>query len=193
LDLSRENRVLFFEPSFSMVRRADEHRKGIATNVFLRSRLEVRNDRLFLFIPPRGLSKWNHPAVDKLNYEWYGRLIGRAMRRLGYRGAIISHYRPAIRHGLGSIPHRHVAFDLVDDVAAYRRERVADNKSPLKVYEYLATGKPVVATEIEALRREPIGRVIEFADGAGDFCRRIESCLEDSSTQDVRVREEAVK
>ena len=172
--------MLFVEPSFSMVRRTDEHRKGIVTNAFLRSRLEVRKDRLFLFKPPRGLPKWNHPAVDKLNYEWYRRLIGRAMRRLRFRDAIISLYRPAFRYGLGSIPHRHVAFDLVVDVAAYRPECVGDNASPLKVYEYLATGKPVVATDIEALRREPIGRLIEFADGGGYFCRRIESCLEDS-------------
>jgi hypothetical protein len=192
-DLSRENRVRIVEPSFSIVRKSDEHRKGIATNAFSGSRLEGRNDLLFLFKPPRGLSKSNHPAVNKLNYEWYGRLIGRAMRRQGSRDVIIWLYRPAFRYGLGSIPHRHVAFDLAGDVAAYRRERVSDNASLLNVYEYVATGKPAVATEIETLRREPIGRVIQFTDGAGDFYRHIESCLEDYSAQDVRVREEVVK
>lgn len=323
---SRANRVLFVEPSYSMARRPRHHQRDVATNRVLRPRLEQRGENLYLLKPPRGLPKWTDPRVEKLTYRWYGRLVGRAAKRLGFRDTILWVYRPSFLHGFGSIPHRHLVFDLVDDLAAYdqgssgaghveaaiddlvrradllvvtastladrygglarrlehipngydsalfspdsagpppetlesvprpilgfigtlfsfldfellehvahvhhdkslvlvgpveesvrdsvtrltrrpnvthvggqpqalipryiatfdvclnpfRPSRVADSVNPLKVYEYLALGKPVVSTPMEGLRREAAGDVVSFAADRNEFCREIERSL----------------
>ena len=332
---SRANRVLFVEPSYSMARRPRQHQRGVATNRVFRPRLEQRSESLHLLKPPRGLPKWTDPRVEKLTYRWYGSIVGEAASRLGFRDAILWVYRPSFLHGLGSIPHRHLVFDLVDDLAAYdevspgaghveaaigdivrradllvvtartladrygslarriehipngynsalfspssvgsppetlesvsrpilgfigtlfsfldfdllehvarvhhdkslvlvgpveesvrdsvarlarlpnvthvsgqpqalipgyiatfdvclnpfRASRVADSVNPLKVYEYLAMGKPVVSTPMEGLQREAAGQVVSFATGREEFCREIDRSL----TRDVQDAEE---
>jgi glycosyltransferase involved in cell wall biosynthesis len=335
---ARENRVLFVEPSFSMVRKPESFLSGIATNRQLRSRLEQRSERMHLLKPPRGLPKWSDPRVERLTYRWYGRVVARAARRLGFRDPILWVYRPAFAHSLHAIPHAQLVFDLVDDLAAYggddnplaahveglvaklvgrsdllvvtaktledrygpqarsvvqvpngfdgdlfapgnvhspppqldgiprpilgfvgtlfpfldfelmeavarahpsmsmvlvgpveasaddavarlaalpnvfhlgrqpqasmsafishfdvclnpfRRSRVADSVNPLKVYEYLAAGKPVVSGPMKALQMEDAGRLVAFADGSAEFNAQIDRCLSDGagSTPDDR-------
>src|SRR4051794_265204 len=116
---ARANRVLFVEPSFSMVRPPEGFLDGIATNRQLRPRLERRDDKLFLLKPPRGLPKWSDPRIERLTYEWYGRVIARAAARLRFHDPILWTYRPAYAHALDAIPHGQLVFDLVDDLAAY--------------------------------------------------------------------------
>jgi glycosyltransferase involved in cell wall biosynthesis len=325
---AKANRVLYVEPSFSMARGPEEHLAEVATNRFFVPQLERREENVHLLKPPRGLPKWSDPRVERLNYRWYGRVVGNAAERLGLRDAILWVYRPAFLAGLDAIPHERLVFDLVDDLAAYgsddgasgghhaerlvtalvqradllvvtaktllerygsqaravaqvangfdgdlfaadrphevpatlaglprpilgfigtlfhfldfelmeevarahrdksivlvgpveanaedavtrlkrlpnvhhlgrqpqstmpayiagfdvclnpfRRSRVADSVNPLKVYEYLAAGKPVVSTAMEALRRENAGRVVAFADGPAEFCEQIDRCL----------------
>ena len=337
----RSNRVLFVEPSFSMARSAEEHLSDVATNRFLVPQVERREDSIYLLKPPRGLPKWGDPRVERLNYRWYGRVVGRAAERLGFRDAILWVYRPAFLSGIDSIPHERLVFDLVDDLAAYggednavadyveglvdglvrradllvvtaktleerygrharaveqvangfdgdlysperaldppaemagvrrpvlgfigtlfnfldfelmeevarthhdksvvlvgpveanaggaverlkaipnvihmgrqpqssmpawvssfdvclnpfKRSRVSDSVNPLKVYEYLAAGKPVVSTPMEALRREDAGRHVAFADGAAEFSREVERCLEPQVQAATAERREA--
>jgi glycosyltransferase involved in cell wall biosynthesis len=336
---ARDNRVLFVEPSYSMARGAEEHLAEVATNRFLLPQVEQRKASLHLLKPPRGLPKWGDPRVERLNYRWYGRVVGRAAERLGFRDSILWVYRPAFFSGIDAIPHSRLVFDLVDDLAAYggddhagaayveglidglvrradllvvtaktleeryggdaravvqvangfdgdlfspdrpvelpaeaagltrpvlgfigtlfnfldfelmeevarthhdktvllvgpveanaesaverlvaipnvvhvgrqpqatmpawvsafdvclnpfKRSRVADSVNPLKVYEYLAAGKPVVSTPMEALRREDAGSMVAFADGASEFSRQIDRCLEpgvQSATEERR-------
>jgi len=116
---AKTNRVLFVEPSFSMVRRPEAHLRQSATNRHLVPRIEQRTDSLYLLKPPRGLPKWTDARVEKLTYRWYGRLVGQAAQRLRFRNPIVWVYRPAFYHGLAAIPRRHLVFDLVDDLAAY--------------------------------------------------------------------------
>jgi glycosyltransferase involved in cell wall biosynthesis len=73
----------------------------------------------------------------------------------------------------------------------FRRSRVADSVNPLKVYEYLALGKPVVSTPMEALRLEDAGRMVAFAEGPGDFARQIEACLREDSPAAADERRQA--
>jgi glycosyltransferase involved in cell wall biosynthesis len=73
------------------------------------------------------------------------------------------------------IPSYIAEFDVC--LNPFRQGRVADSINPLKVYECLAMGKPVVSMPMEALRREPAGRVVLFADDYADFCRQIERSL----------------
>src|SRR3954465_4406620 len=116
---ARANRVLFVEPSFSMARPAEEHLSDVATNRFFRPRLEQRSDTLHLLKPPRGLPRWSDPRVERLTYRWYGRVVAGAARRLAFRDPVLWASRPAFAHALAAIPHRHLVFDLVDDLAAY--------------------------------------------------------------------------
>ncbi|MGH7504541.1 MAG: glycosyltransferase [Longimicrobiales bacterium] len=60
-------------------------------------------------------------------------------------------------------------------VVPYRSTELTESCNPLKVFEYLATGRPVVATPIEGLHwcRDVIG----FADTAETFVQRIEEAL----------------
>lgn len=340
---ARANRILYVEPSFSMARRPEEHLRDVATNRFGRPRLEARSDSLFLLKPPRGFPKWTDPRIAKATYRWYGRIVGRAARRLGFSDTIVWVYRPNYYHALESIPHEQLVFDLVDDLAAYdggdtaysayveecvtglarssdlvvatartlvdryrllakqlehvpngfdatlfsseaavgdrpaplrsiprpilgfigtlfgfidfelleqvakihsdksvvlvgpietsardavrrltslpnifhipgqpqalipsyvasfdvclnpfRRGRVSDSVNPLKVYEYLAMGRPVVSTSMESLRLEEVGELVEFADDAAEFCRAIDHCLGPAARTEERARRERV-
>lgn len=335
---ARTNRVLFVEPSISMARGAEGHLAEIATNRFLVSSVEDRG-QVHLLKPPRGLPKWSNARVEELTYRWFGRVVGRASRRLSFRDPILWLYRPAFLPGLSSVPHAKLVFDLVDDLAAYtddpamqsrverqvtelarrsdllvvtaktllerygplaasavqvpngfdgdlfapgrereplpfleslprpiigfigtlfsfldfelleavaranpdktmvlvgpveenavdaltalirapnvhhlgrqpqstmpgyiaqfdvclnpfRKSRVSDSVNPLKVYEYLAAGKPVVSTPMEALRQEEAGRVVAFADGSEAFSKTISSVLvtDDDSQAEERRR-----
>jgi teichuronic acid biosynthesis glycosyltransferase TuaH len=67
------------------------------------------------------------------------------------------------------------AFDVC--LNPFLRGRVADSVSPLKVYEYLAMGRPVVSTPMKALQMEDVARAVVFADDANEFCEQISRCL----------------
>lgn len=116
---AQANRVLFVEPSFSMARKPEVHLAEVAANRWFLGRLESRDGALKLLKPPRGLPKWSAPSVERLTYRWYGQTIRRAVRRLGMRDPVLWVYRPSYYHSLDAIPHRHLVFDLVDDIAAY--------------------------------------------------------------------------
>jgi glycosyltransferase involved in cell wall biosynthesis len=338
---AESNRVLFVEPSFSMTRRPERHLREVATNHVLLPRLESRSESLHLLKPPRALPKWTDPRMERLTYAWHGRVVGRAVRRLGFRDPVLWIYRPGYWRSIGSIPHRHLVFDLVDDLSAYgggddpnveagvgelvrrsdmlvvtattlaerygqharrvehiangfdaeryaperaggppppqldgiprpilgfigtlfpfldfelledvarrhpdksvvlvgpveaestaaverlarlpnvhhlgpqpqaavpafvahfdvclnvfRRSRVSDSVNPLKVYEYLAAGRPVVSSPMEALRREDAGRLITFADGADEFSAAIDRCLAGDGPEAVAARRVGVE
>jgi glycosyltransferase involved in cell wall biosynthesis len=337
---AKANRILYVEPSFSMVRRSQVHLREVGTNRYLLSRQESRDGDIHLLKPPRGLPKWTNPFIERLNYRWYGRIVGRAARRLGFRDAIAWVYQPAYYHALEAIPHRWLVFDLVDDLSAYggghwghpeheirklveeshllvataktlldrygssatptvqvsngfdaelfspervgaqapsslsgiprpilgfigtlfsfldfdlleqvarahhdkslvlvgpveasvkqavarlrklpnvvhieeqpqskipayvgafdvclnpfRRGQLADSVNPLKVYEYLAMGRPVISTPMQALEMEDIARTIVFADSPTEFCERIDSCLDGEIQEAVQLRRDAV-
>jgi len=116
---ARSNRVLYVEPSFSMVRRPEPHLRELASNRFMLSRVESRNGGVSLLKPPRGLPKWTNPWIERLTYQWYGRSIARAAGRRGFRDAVLWIYEPSYVYSLDVIPHRHLVFDLVDDLSAY--------------------------------------------------------------------------
>jgi glycosyltransferase involved in cell wall biosynthesis len=337
---ARENRVMFVEPSISMVRGSQVHLQEFATNRYLLSRLEVREEHLHLLKPPRALPKWTDPRVERLNYRWFGTVVERAAKRLGFRDPVLWTYRPSYYHALKAISHRRLVFDLVNNLSAYGgghwehveyqiqklvetsdllvvtaktllerygssakrivqvsngfdaglfspervgtnvppaldgiprpmlgfigtlfsfldfelleqvarvhhdkslvlvgpveasvkqavarlrelpnvvhiggqpqaeipayvgafdvclnpflRGRVADSVSPLKVYEYLAMGRPVVSTPMKALQMEDVARAVVFADDANEFCERISRCLDEETQSVTQARREAV-
>jgi glycosyltransferase involved in cell wall biosynthesis len=57
----------------------------------------------------------------------------------------------------------------------FKRNDVSYHADPIKAYEYLAAGLPVVASEMPALRR--LGHVVRLADSAEAFLVHIEAAL----------------
>lgn len=339
---ARCNRVLYVEPSFSLVRRPAHHRRSVAVNRLVGSRLRRADGGVYVLTPPRGLPKWTNPRIEQLSYRRQARLVARAASHLGFRDTVLWLYNPSYAVALDVVPYRHLVFDLVDDLAAYqgadRRRRdvvdrqvahlversdllivtantllerygsrareviqipngyddtlfspsrtaavptslrdisrpilgfvgtiftlldfplmecvalhhsdkslvllgpieasavpfltrlcslpnvfhlppvpqaeisayvgsfdvclnpfaqgsLADSVSPLKVYEYLAMGRPVVSSPMASLASEPAGSVVEFGSGARDFCAKITHCLDHvSSTATARRRDVA--
>src|SRR5215211_4006026 len=92
---STANRVLFVEPSFSMVRAPEAHLQEVATNRHLAPRLELRAPNVWTLKPPRALPAWSRPPIETLTYMWYGRIIQRAINRLRFDDVILWLYRPS--------------------------------------------------------------------------------------------------
>lgn len=60
--------------------------------------------------------------------------------------------------------------------------------NPLKLYEYLAEGKPIVSTAIPAVH--DYGEVVRIARDAGDFCAQVSHALAEKDTTIVCRRQE---
>lgn len=83
-------------------------------------------------------------------------------------------------HALGPKPYEKIpeyvrGFDVC--VIPFRRNRVTEGSLPLKTFEYLAAGKPVVSRPLAALTAEPLEDVIYYAEDAAGFVAAIERSL----------------
>ena len=87
------------------------------------------------------------------------------------------------------IPRYVAAFDVCLNV--FRDARVTDSINPLKVYEYLAMGRPVVSTPMRSLRMESAGATIAFAADPAEFCAAISRCLTPAVQADAPARRAA--
>jgi glycosyltransferase involved in cell wall biosynthesis len=72
-----------------------------------------------------------------------------------------------------SLPEVLAAIDVA--LIPFKRERVTHHADPIKAYEYLAAGVPVVATDMPALRR--LAHVMRLADSTASFEREIAAAL----------------
>lgn len=75
-------------------------------------------------------------------------------------------------------------------IIPYRRSRLTESIFPMKVYEYLAAGLPVIATGVPAVA-EVDG--VELVEGAEDMLAAIERALGDDSPELRRERSEAAR
>ncbi len=82
-------------------------------------------------------------------------------------------------HFIGRVPYDYLPSYMAGIdvfINPYRRDDIAESCSPLKVFEYLAAGKPVVSVPMpEVLRFAPFVRLAENSD---QFVARIEELLE---------------
>ena len=72
----------------------------------------------------------------------------------------------------------------------YRRSRLTESIFPMKVYEYLAAGLPVVATGVPALANH---EGVTLVDGVDDTVAAIERAVRADSVQRRRARSQAVR
>jgi glycosyltransferase involved in cell wall biosynthesis len=88
------------------------------------------------------------------------------------------------------VPAYIAAFDVC--LNAFKTGRAADSISPLKVFEYLAMGLPVVSTRMRALEMEPAATAVSFADDAESFAAAIDACLTEAARSRSGERRVAV-
>jgi glycosyltransferase involved in cell wall biosynthesis len=86
-----------------------------------------------------------------------------------------------------SLPNWAKAFDVA--IIPYRLTRQVVNSAPLKLREYLATGKPVVAVPAPEIER--FAGLVRIARGPGEFIREIEDALVNDTVEDRTRRIEA--
>ncbi len=83
-----------------------------------------------------------------------------------------------------SLPEFARAFDVC--IMPYRRDRFAWNANPLKLREYLATGKPVVSVRMPEV--ESLGAFVEIADTPQEFLQASERALAGESDARLQAR-----
>lgn len=96
-------------------------------------------------------------------------------------------------HFVGAQPYAELpnwakAFDVA--IIPYRLNRQVANANPLKLREYLATGKPVVSVRNAEI--EKFAHCVRIADDADSFLREVEAALVDNSTEACAARRAAV-
>jgi glycosyltransferase involved in cell wall biosynthesis len=92
-------------------------------------------------------------------------------------------------HLLGYRPYEQLpaylrGFDVA--VIPYRHTEITEAANPLKLLEYLASGVPVVSTDLPSVR--PFADCIHTADGADSVERAIEVALEDRTPERIEHR-----
>ncbi len=88
-----------------------------------------------------------------------------------------------------SLPGWAKAFDVA--IIPYRMNQQVRNSNPLKLREYLATGKPVVSVPTPEVER--FGTLLHVAEGRESFLEGIEAALEDDTTEQSAKRIDAVR
>jgi glycosyltransferase involved in cell wall biosynthesis len=88
-----------------------------------------------------------------------------------------------------SLPRWAKAFDVA--IVPYRRDRFVLNSNPLKIREYLASGKPVVSVRAPEIER--FGDLVFLADSKEDFLHKIEQALEGETAEIRQTRMERVR
>ena len=115
-------------------------------------------------------------ALADARPAWRFALAGRV--KAGYDASLLAD-RPNV-HLLGYVPYDDLpgvvrGFDAC--LAPYARSPLTDSCNPLKVFEYLATGKPTVATPVEGLRA--CRGAAALAEGPGEWLAAIDAALAD--------------
>lgn len=123
-------------------------------------------------------------ALARGHPEWSIVLIG-PRRHADTRS--LERFRNA--HVLGERPYHLLprylhAFDVC--LVPFKRNPVTEGTNPVKVYEYLAAGKPVVGTRLAEL--ESFLPHIRLAEGADEFGREIAQVLEGESGEQQEAR-----
>jgi glycosyltransferase involved in cell wall biosynthesis len=81
------------------------------------------------------------------------------------------------RKEIDQVPRYVQAFDV--SLIPYQVDERAHNSSPLKLYDYMAAGKPIVSTNFAAANR--FRDVVRIADTLEEFSRHIEDSLAEDS------------
>jgi glycosyltransferase involved in cell wall biosynthesis len=119
--------------------------------------------------------------------EWSFLLVGYAAIKVAELSAL-PNVVLAGAQPYASLPAWAKAFDVA--IIPYRRNRQVENANPLKLREYLATGKPIVAVGNPEIAR--FASVVRIAEGRADFLAKLEQAIADGPEQGAAERMAAV-
>ncbi len=88
-----------------------------------------------------------------------------------------------------TLPEWAKAFDVA--IMPYGHNQMVANNNPLKLREYLATGKPVVSTPTPEVQR--FSGLVEVASDPEAFVQAVERALQDDSPERIQARMHAVR
>ncbi len=157
----------------------------------LRDRLKIPEDSLIIsFIG--NLAHWQDfdllvesaGIVIERNPKIYFVITGDGSQRERIERAVAS---PRLREKIlltGSVPHSEVALHInISDICVAVCKELASGYSPMKLFEYFACGKPVVATRVagyEVVERVKAGKLVAGGDAEG-FASAILALAEDEA------------
>lgn len=136
-----------------------------------------------------------HEWIDFELLEWLARerpqwtflLIGHVAADLGAL-ATLPNVRLAGAQPYATLPQWAKAFDVA--IIPYRLNRQTANANPLKLREYLATGKPIVSVRNAEI--EKFSESVRIADDRAAFLAAIEAALREETPQAARARQAVV-
>ena len=126
--------------------------------------------------------------VSRKHPEWHWVLVGLRASPLEIESLTNVHYLGSKPYS--SMPGYAAAFDVCVLPWVTDNEFVAYG-SPIKVREYLATGKPAVITPI--YEYESLDGILRVSRGYDDFIAKVQDALTNDSTQKREARQQAVK
>ena len=92
-------------------------------------------------------------------------------------------------HCIGEVPYRALP-ELFGKWRAglipFRRNTLTDATDPIKLYEYLSAGLPVVSTPLPEVLRH--GALVQVAAGAGEFAEALDRSIESQDEQQAALR-----
>ncbi len=88
-----------------------------------------------------------------------------------------------------SLPQYLAAFDVC--LLPFKRQSLTESADPIKLYEYLAAGRPIVSTGIPEARR--FAELIEIADDVEGFEKAIARALESDTPEKLRERQDMAR
>ena len=97
----------------------------------------------------------------------------------------LENVRPLGRRPYAQLPSYVSGFDVA--LIPFRVNRLTEHVNPVKLYEYLAAGKPVVATPLPELRA--FSQVVRIADSREAFLEAIEEAIADKSGARIAERQ----
>jgi len=80
-------------------------------------------------------------------------------------------------------------FDVA--IIPFKKDEVSNNIFPLKLFEYLGSGKPVVSTDFNPDLKEFTGETVFYCKNAGEFSNALDAALKDTEAQQQKRLEVA--